>query len=272
MPEREDTTDRVEMSGLNGVINRREAVRRVSALLGGIAFVGGTSLLTACERERSGTADSAAAGEFTDNDVAFLDEVAETILPATSTPGAKAAQTGAFMALMVTDSYELDDQKVFRDGMRALDERCRQAHNVSFMDATPQQRTALLETLDREAKEHMDARNAAREAAKRDSAKAAGTPVDTAATDTTKADSATAERFLPGQRQEASPGAEAGAATAITADTPTHYFRMMKELALLGYFTSEIGCKQAQRYVESPGRFDPCAPYAPGEKAWAPHA
>ena len=28
-----------------GLINRREAIRRVSALLGGVAFVGGTSLL-----------------------------------------------------------------------------------------------------------------------------------------------------------------------------------------------------------------------------------
>src|SRR6266480_2493613 len=43
-------------------------------------------------------------------------------------------------------------------------------------------------------------------------------------------------------------------------------------LALLGYFTSEPGATQAQRYVESPGRFDPCIPYTPGEKAWAPHA
>jgi hypothetical protein len=37
--------------------------------------------------------------------VRFLDEVAETILPETSTPGAKAARTGVFMALMVTDAY-----------------------------------------------------------------------------------------------------------------------------------------------------------------------
>jgi hypothetical protein len=47
---------------------------------------------------------------------------------------------------------------------------------------------------------------------------------------------------------------------------------MMKELALLGYFTSEIGCTQAQRYVETPGRYDPCVPYTPRQKAWAPHA
>ncbi len=53
---------------------------------------------------------------------------------------------------------------------------------------------------------------------------------------------------------------------------PPHYFRLMKELALLGYFTSEIGYTQAMRYTETPGRFDPCVPYTPGEKAWAPHA
>ena len=47
---------------------------------------------------------------------------------------------------------------------------------------------------------------------------------------------------------------------------------MMKELALLGYFTSEIGYTQAMRYLESPGRFDPCAPHAPGDKSWAGHA
>ena len=269
MPDPNVTTDTVEPSGM---INRREAVRRVSALLGGIAFVGGSSLLTACERERpAGAAARGPIGEFTADDIALLDEVADTILPETSTPGAKAAQTGAFMALMVTDTYEPKDQQVFRAGMRTLDERSRQANNVAFMQATPQQRLALLETLDKEAKAHMDARDAARRA-KPDTAKAGAAKAGTAKSDTTKPDSATPERFLPGQRQEASPGADAGAAAAITADTPTHYFRMMKELTLLGYFTSEIGCKQAQRYVEAPGRFDPCAAYTAGEKAWAGHA
>ena len=55
-------------------------------------------------------------------------------------------------------------------------------------------------------------------------------------------------------------------------DEPAHYFRMMKELTLLGYFTSEIGYTQAMRYIESPGRFDPNAPHSPGDKSWAPHA
>lgn len=226
------------------LIHRREAIRRVGLILGGISFVGGTALLTACERGRP-TTNAQRIGDFTPEDIAFLDEVAETMLPETSTPGAKAAHTGAFMALMVTDTYEGKDQQVFREGMRKLDEASQKANNVGFMAATPQQRLTVLEQLDREQKTYTDARDAARRE---------GAP--------------SPEEHLPDQRQEAAPGTP----TTITADAPAHYFRMMKELALLGYFTSEIGYTQAQRYIESPGRFDPCVPYQAGEKAWAPHA
>lgn len=221
------------------LISRREAILRVTVLLGGVALVGGNALLTGC-REPNDDAP------FTADEIAFLDEVAETILPETKTPGAKAAHTGAFMAMMVTDSYDARDRKIFREGMRKIDEASRRAHGVSFMSATPQQRLAVLEPIDRDQKAHSDA---LKEENRRKSM-----------------------AYLVEQRQEAAPGADVGAATAITTEPPAHYFRMMKELALLGYFTSEIGCTQAQRYVETPGRFDPCVPYQPGEKSWAPHA
>jgi hypothetical protein len=29
---------------------------------------------------------------------------------------------------------------------------------------------------------------------------------------------------------------------------------------------------KAQRYIEAPGRYDPCLPYKVGEKSWASHA
>jgi hypothetical protein len=189
-------------------------------MLGGAAFTGGSGLLDACERTSHGVRESSL-GEFTAQDVAFLDEIAETILPATKTPGAKAAKTGAFMALMVTDSYSHAERDIFCDGMRRVEKAARKALGVSFMQATPPQRTALLATLDREQKRAMDAREAA---------------------------------------------------ATIEHPAPAHYFRMMKELALLGYFTSEIGCTQATRYIETPGRFDPCIPYAAGDPAWAAHA
>src|ERR1700692_3544389 len=141
-------------------INRRDAIRCVSALLGGAAFVGGRRLLAACERA-SFPLEEATLGGFTAEDIAFLDEVAETILPATKTPGAKAAKTGAFMALMVTDCYSPAEQNVFFDGMRKVDEAMRKANNVSFMAATPAQRLAVLTPLDQGQKRVMDAREAA---------------------------------------------------------------------------------------------------------------
>ena len=247
-------------------INRREAIQRVTAMLGGLTLIGGSSLITACEKAQERAADTAKAaaapqqaiGEFSVQDIAYLDEIADTILPTTqASPGAKAAKAGAFMALMVTDTYDPDDQKTFRAGMQTLDEASKKANGgAGFMAATPEQRLTLLTEIDKQAKAHMDARDAAKKAKGKGKTEA----------------EKKAAKVLPDQRKEAAPGADVGAASAITADTPPHYFRQMKELAMLGFFTSEIGCKQAQRYAESPGRFDPCVPYQPGEKAWAPHA
>lgn len=248
-------------------IDRREAVRRVGLLLGGLTFVGGSGLLEACTKDRPVVQQGDTVGAFQADDVAFLDEVADTILPTTKTPGAKAAKTGAFMALMVNDTYEPDQQKVFRDGMKTLDAASQKMNGKSFMQSTPEQRLALLTQIDKEAKQYGDAVAAARAAKSKPAATQAGSAAQT--TDTGKA---AADKRLPDQRKENAPNPDAGAGAAITADSPPHYFRMMKELAMLGYFTSEIGMTQAQRYQETPGRWDPCLPYKPGERAWAGHA
>ena len=210
-------------------MTRRDAVQRVVALMGGLALAGGEQLEAfSFDAAAYDQAMAEGVGAFTAADVALLDEIAETILPETTTPGAKAARTGAFMALMVTDAYSDANQQVFRDGLRTLDEACSAATSVPFMQATPAQRLTLLEALDREQK------------------------------------TATEERTSPARTRY--PGAP------LSDEAPPHYFRLMKELALLGYFTSEIGYTKAMRYVESPGRFDPNAPHAPGDRSWAPHA
>ncbi|WP_173401273.1 gluconate 2-dehydrogenase subunit 3 family protein [Fibrella aestuarina] len=49
----------------------------------------------------------------------------------------------------------------------------------------------------------------------------------------------------------------------------TPFFVMLKDLTLMGYFTSEIGATQALEYVAIPGRYDGCVPLKPGQKAWA---
>lgn len=53
------------------------------------------------------------------------------------------------------------------------------------------------------------------------------------------------------------------------ADDPNHYFTLMKQLTLWGYFTSEVGATQALRYLPVPGRYDGCVPYKKGDRAWA---
>lgn len=210
-------------------ITRREIIQQIAVMLGGTALAGGDRVL-ACsfEEEAMAQAMTQGVGAFTVADIALLDEIAETILPETSTPGAKAAKTGAFMALMVTDVYTLPLQQVFGEGLRAVDEECRRAHGTPFLQATPAQRLSVVQALDREQQRVMDARRA--------------------------------------------PPSSRAPAPESTSTEPPHYFRLMKELTLLGYFTSEIGCTRALRYIESPGRFDPCAPHAPGDRAWAGHA
>lgn len=187
-------------------MERREAVQYIGLLLGG-TLVGANAFITGCK-----TADKKDNTVFTQEDVAYLDEVADTILPTTSTPGAKAAKVGQFMTVMVNDCYEPKDQKVFHEGLGKLNDAANKAYNGDFMKLNPQQRHDLLVKLDTEQKDY-----------------------------TTK------------KKQ----------------DDPPHYFRMMKELTLLGYFTSEIGTKQARRYVPVPGRYDGCIPYKKGDKAYA---
>lgn len=186
-------------------MNRRDAVQHIALLLGG-TIVGGQAFLMGC---KSNTGKEQG---FTADDVAYLNEIADTILPTTKTPGAKAANVGQFMTVMVNDCYEEKDQKTFKEGMDKLNEASKKQFDKSFMEATPQQRLELLTKLDNEQKEYSK------------------------------------------NKKE---------------DDPAHYFRLMKELTLLGYFTSEIGCTQARRYVPVPGRFEGCIPYKKGDKAFA---
>lgn len=56
---------------------------------------------------------------------------------------------------------------------------------------------------------------------------------------------------------------------AAEADKASRFFKMVKDLTVFGYFTSEIGCTQALRYEAVPGRYDGAYPYKKGDKAWA---
>jgi hypothetical protein len=189
-------------------MNRRDAIGRVALIMGG-TLIGAEFLLSGCKPKGPATLTNM----FDDDHTAYLDEVADTILPDTaSSPGAKAAKVGAFMTVMVRDCYEPADQDIFLKGMGKIDEASQKKFSKGFMDLDATQKTALITDIDKEMQAYSKTMK----------------PKD-----------------------------------------PNHYFRMMKELTLLGYFTSEVGCTKALRYVPVPGRFDGCIPYKKGDKAWA---
>ncbi|TMI97786.1 MAG: gluconate 2-dehydrogenase subunit 3 family protein [Bacteroidetes bacterium] len=171
---------------------------------GGVV-IGGEFFLAGCKSKDAVVAGTA----FSADNIAFLDEIAETIIPKTTTAGAKEAEVGKFMTVMVNDCYEEADQKTFHEGMKKLDEACNKMHGHSFMKAEPAHRKELLTSLDKEAKEYMKTKKK---------------------------------------------------------EDPNHYFLMMKQLTLLGYFTSKPGLEQNFDYKQVPGKYDGAVPYKKGDK------
>ncbi len=196
------------------MLARREVIKKAMVAVGATSLIGGQALLnSACAQNEPRNELALRTGTFTAEQIRWLDEIAETILPATDTPGAKAAQVGAFIAIMVNDTYSPTRQAQFAKDMEALEEACIEANGAGFLQIDPHQRLAFLSEIE-----------AARHAAQN------------------------------------------------KAQESHHYFQAFKELTVLGYFTSEIGYTQAMRYIETPGRYDPCVEYVTGQPAWARHA
>ena len=211
-------------------MDRRELLKMIALLTGGVV-VGGEVFLTGCK-----TGAKTDVG-FTASNIALLDEIGETIIPATATPGAKAAQVGEFMKIMVNDCYTEKEQVVFNKGITALEEACKKANNKSFVECTPEQRHDFLVRLEKEAQAHNKKRD----------------EEDKPLREANQQKNST----ISWKDQKEFEGA------------PSHYYTMLKQLTLLGFFTSKTGMKETLRHVAVPGRYDGAMPYAKGDKAWA---
>lgn len=193
-------------------LSRREAIKRMAILMG--ASVVGPRLL-------AGTYGTATPADFSDADIALLDEIGETILPETKIPGAKAVRIGAFTAMMVADCYTAPAQAAFRAGLAKFPADYQARFGEKFIGGKVENRTQFLNALDTEQRKY------------------------------TSANRRKMDDFAAGLTTE---------------DVPPHYFRVIRELTILGYFTSEIGSTQAVRYIEVPGRYDGNVPYKKGDE------
>jgi len=179
-------------------MNRREALTLLGTLFSGTIF--------GANRMLAGVANALddPPPPLSPDDLALLNEVGETILPATTgSPGAKAANVAAFMQEIVRDFYDDKERATFLAGLAQLQSASRAKFSGrAFLDLAPDERHALLLTFE----------------------KPNSTP---------------------------------------------DWYRMTKQLAVWGYFSSEIGATQAMQHVAVPGRYDSCVAITPGTKAWS---
>jgi hypothetical protein len=137
-------------------MNRREAIRATSALLGGV-LITSNGFLVACSREEKPAA-AANAGVLSVDDQTLIEEIADTLLPTTAaSPGAKAAGAGAAINVLLTDVWEPDKAQRVVDGLKQFRETSKSKAGGEFTTLPVAKREALLREIDAEAKGKGDA-------------------------------------------------------------------------------------------------------------------
>ena len=130
-------------------MNRREAVKRVTFLLGGALTISGSGVFAGvlvADRKIPIDAKSIAAQE------ALIAEIADTIIPdSKGVPGAKAAGIGPFIVMMLNDCYTADIQKNFADGLMKVDEVSQGRFMKSFTALTLGEREEIFKIFKAEA-------------------------------------------------------------------------------------------------------------------------
>ena len=183
-------------------MNRRDAL----LALGGVAvladplFAAGRSL-----HARLGSSGGLQVLDPHQNDTVAT--IAELIIPATDTPGARAAKVNEFIDLVLGEWYDAAERTRFLEGLADVDARSRKLFAKDFTASTPEQQTQILTGLDAE---------------------------------------------LAGLRDAEKNGDR------VEATTSQRFFRSMKRLTLLGYYTSEVGATEELHNPIIPGRYDAC--------------
>jgi hypothetical protein len=85
---------------------------------------------------------------FTPSQHALVEELSETIIPADShSGGAKAAKVADYIEQVLRESFDDNQKTLWRDGLRLIDVMSQHYHGKTFVNATPEDRIALLTVL-----------------------------------------------------------------------------------------------------------------------------
>lgn len=201
-------------------MKRRDAIKKVALLLGGTLSA---PTLMAMSRWEQPFAQNTEGVLFslTEGQRRIVAEVAEMIIPKTSTAGAKDAGVPAFIEMMLKDCYYEPEHISFMAGVMSFEQS-------KFLDLDAAKRTAMLTKVEAETKAIMAARQVKQ----------------------TKMGDNDDKEIMKAQ-VEGLP-----------------FWRLMKELTLLGYFTSEVGIKASFEYVQIPSKLENIK-LKPNQKAYA---
>ena len=234
-------------------ITRREALARTALLLGGalasstVAGAQSTEWLTPSPQWRPRTLSA------TQSDL--VASLAEHIIPTTDTPGARAAGVHRFVDTVLTDYYRAEERQRFMSGLADIDARAQKAHGTPFLKVTPQQQVALLTALDNDSYppqrvlQRAEPLNSERQKMQ----------------DSLARQSSTGAAVSEPARPSAAAGGNAAARRELEQGW---FFRRMKELTLLGYYTSEVGATQELK-VNPMGVYRSDVPYRSIGHSWA---
>lgn len=224
-------------------MDRREAVKSVAFLLGGaLSATTIATLFDSCTSPGS-------KGNFTADQEKLITEVADIIIPTTKrSPGAKAANVGPFISLMIKDCYPEEAQEAFKKGLDDLETRAKKEYNKSFLELSVAQRNELLTKIKDETVVAMKA-----EKDKSDANKAG-------------------EKTAQSETKDIKPEIERPGNPMAVKEKPKtapQFFAIIRDLTILGFSTSEVGATQAFEFVEIPGKYDGNYPLKPGQRVWS---
>lgn len=213
-------------------MKRRDAIKRTTFILGaGLSASTLAGLLAGCQPDASNNTDAVKDWQPTflnKEQGRLLSEIVERIVPATDTPGAKDVGVPQFIDTMLNEFYQKEDQQKIVNGLKQVEAAAQQAHKTAFVELSAEKMDKVLMVFDQEAKEiasQMGDRDK-KEALKR------------------------LNRY----------NSLSYDVNGKTSNKPTHFFRMLKEMTLSGYFLSEVGATEVLQYEHVPGEYDGCMP------------
>jgi hypothetical protein len=128
-------------------MNRREYIQNTALGLGyALSFGAVAAVFESCKTDTGSDQNNLlSASQFK-----LLEELTETILPKTSTLGAKDTNCALFIQKLVADVYNEKDKKEFLDGLASINEQCKTATGKTFIESNVAEREAFLTKLDEE--------------------------------------------------------------------------------------------------------------------------